>query len=276
MSKDLKLLLALSLTVGVPLASVGCGEKPGGAGETGSTGTATAEIEPDEPEEPAGDKKTSVDPAVAGGLKVMVKFAGEKIRNKNIKMGADPACESSHEQKAKEEKFIRNENMTMANVTVYLSGGPLKEYKFSAPKDAIKVDQLGCIYIPHVVSGMVKQGFDYWNSDDTLHNVHPIPKKNKEANIAMPFKGKKNTLKFKKEEVMFPVKCNVHPWMTGYVSVFKHPFHGVTPEGDGALTIEGIPAGEYDVMAAHEELGELTGKVTITAKQTAELTLEYK
>ena len=88
-----------------------------------------------------------------------------------------------------------------------------------------------------MVGVQVGQALEIRNSDDTLHNVHPTPKKNKETNIAMPFKGKSIDQTFRRKELMFPVKCNVHPWMVAYVNVMKHPAFVVTPKGDGMATI---------------------------------------
>ena len=52
-------------------------------------------------------------------------------------------------------------------------------------------------------------------------------------------------------------KCDVHPWMTGYVAVTDHPFFAVTGD-DGSFTIPNVPAGTYTIEAWHERFGTPT------------------
>ena len=72
---------------------------------------------------------------------------------------------------------------------------------------------------------------------------------------------------FAREEVMIPVKCNVHPWMKSYIGVLKHPFFAITGK-DGTFEIKGLPPGEYTIEAWHEKLGPMTQKVTVAAKDS--------
>ena len=75
---------------------------------------------------------------------------------------------------------------------------------------------------------------------------------------------------FDKEELMFKIKCDVHPWMAAYVGVMTHPFYDVTAE-DGKYTIDGLPAGTYEVEVWHEKLGTKTASVTVGADDTKTL-----
>lgn len=261
----------LAFSASALLVVAGCGGGDAGAttGNTPSTGNAPAT-------ETATPGQKAIDPATAATVKVSVKYAGADVQNKKIKMSADATCAAAHETDSVEEKFVKNTNGTMANCFVYVKKG-LEDYKLPAPSGKVTVDQVGCVYKPHVVGLQLKQELEYLNSDDTLHNVHPTPKSNKEFNVAMPFKGGKNAdIKFTKEEIGIPVKCNVHPWMTGYVNVVKHPFFGVTPTGDGAVTIGGLPPGTHTLEVWHEDLGTQTVEVTVAAKETKEVSVELK
>ncbi len=112
------------------------------------------------------------------------------------------------------------------------------------------------------------------NSDNTLHNVHALPKVNPGFNQGQPVPGtmKKN---FAKPEAPFKVKCEVHSWMGAYIGVFSHPYFGVTGD-DGSFTIKGLPAGEYTVEAWHEKFGTQTMKVKVDAAGKATVNFTYK
>ncbi len=63
---------------------------------------------------------------------------------------------------------------------------------------------------------------------------------------------------------IFKVKCDVHPWMTGWVAVFDHPYFAVTGD-DGAFTIKGLPDGTYTLQAWHERYGTKDQTVVVKA-----------
>ena len=61
------------------------------------------------------------------------------------------------------------------------------------------------------------------NSDPTLHNIHSMPKVNKEFNFAMPKVVKERKSTFEKSEDPFYIKRDVHPWMNSWALVSDHP-----------------------------------------------------
>ena len=109
---------------------------------------------------------------------------------------------------------------------------------------------------------MVGQDLDILNSDGTLHNIHALPKVNKEFNKAMPRSKKRMTVQFDKSEAPFKVKCDVHPWMGAFIGVFDHPYFAVTND-DGSYVISGLEPGDYVIEAWHEKLGSQTANVTV-------------
>jgi hypothetical protein len=110
----------------------------------------------------------------------------------------------------------------------------------------------------------VGQPYKILNSDALPHNVHTLPKTNKPFNRAMPAALKEVTTTFDKEEPIFHVKCDVHPWMSAYIGVYNHPFFAVTGT-DGKFTISGLDPGTYELTAWHERLGTQTATVTVGA-----------
>ena len=138
-------------------------------------------------------------------------------------------------------------------------------------------DQNGCVYAPHVQGIMAGQELLIKNSDATLHNIHGLPKINSEFNFAMPKVVKEKAIKIDKVENYIKIKCDVHPWMTSYVSVFDHPFFSVTDD-TGSFKIENIPPGEYEVIAWQEKFKDkktkewktLSASVTIAEGETTQ------
>ena len=187
--------------------------------------------------------------ALCGTLKGKVNFDGKPPKNKTLKMDADPVCGSSHENPVYRESFIMNKDGYLKNVMVYLKD---INYDGKIPESPAILDQNGCIYSPHVQGIMRGQELIIKNSDATLHNIHGLPKVNAEFNFAMPKVVKEKPIKFNKSEHAIFIKCDVHPWMKSYVSVFDHPFFSVTDEG-GNYVIENIPPGTYEVIAWQEK-----------------------
>jgi uncharacterized protein YjdB len=57
--------------------------------------------------------------------------------------------------------------------------------------------------------------------------------------------------------------------------VLSNPYFVVTGE-DGTFEIKGLPAGEYEIEAAHGKLKTVSAKVTVKDGEAAKLSLTYK
>ena len=136
--------------------------------------------------------------------------------------------------------FVAGSDNTLGNVIVFISDG-LAGRTFDVPAEAVTFEQKGCEYAPHVVALRANQKLKMVNSDNTTHNIHPLPANNREWNKAEPA-GTTMEESFPREEIAIPVKCNVHPWMKSYVAVFKHPFFAVTGK-DGSFQLPNLAAG---------------------------------
>ena len=199
----------------------------------------------------------------AGDIKGKVKYDGKPPKKKPLRMDADPVCGSSHSSKVFAESFKVNTNGELAECIVYLKN---VSYSGKTPSTAVELDQKGCIYKPHVFGIQAGQELLIKNSDATLHNIHSMPKKNKEFNFAMPKVVKTKKAKFDSSEDPFYIKCDVHPWMKAWATVVDHPYFAVS-DSNGNYEITGIPAGTYDVVYWHEKAKGMGGvgeyKVTI-------------
>ena len=191
---------------------------------------------------------------------------GKAPRAKAINMGADPKCKAMRKGKdLEDETFIVGKDGELANVFVSISKG-LPDKKWEVPKEPVKLSQEGCQYKPHVFGMMAGQPLEIVNDDATNHNVHSLPKENKEFNFAQPNKGMTKTLDDIDKPETFKIKCDVHAWMGTYAHVMEHPFFAVTGEdGTFKIDIADLPAGEYELTYWHESGAEETATIKVEA-----------
>jgi plastocyanin len=208
---------------------------------------------------------SGVDEANAGTISGKVSLTGTPPEMKTIDMSATPACAKEHSTPQKSEEVVVNGNGTLKYVFVWVKAG-VPDRPWAPPTAAVSLDQTGCMYEPHVIGVMVNQEVRVANSDSTNHNIHPLPRKNTEWNESEAPKTSDISKKFTKEEIMIPVKCNIHPWMRAYIGVVSHPFFAVTGD-DGTFQIKGLPPGNYMLAAWHERFGVKEVEVTVGPKE---------
>ena len=239
------------------------------AGCGGSNPPETAEAPKKEAAAPA-----AMDDANAGSITGKVAFAGDKPVMKTLSMDAVPNCARAHTTPQKSQEVMVNENGTLKNVFVWVKSG-VPDKQWPVPGSAVKLEQKGCMYEPHVLGVMATQEIEIINDDPTNHNIHPLPKVNQEWNESQPPKGDAKKKSFARQEVLITVKCNVHPWMRAYIGVVGHPFFAVTGD-DGTFTIKGLPPGTYTVEAIQEKFGSKEMQVTVGAKEAKTADFDFK
>lgn len=152
----------------------------------------------------------------------------------------------------------------LQNVFVFVkSGAP--QAAFETPATEVTLDQKGCKYVPRVLGIQAGQTLKIVNSDSTNHNIHPIPRVNREFDDSQLAGQGPIIRKFKHPEAIFPVKCNQHSWMRSYIAVLAHPFFAVS-DSSGAFTIKGLPPGEYEIEAWHERYGAKQARIKVAEK----------
>jgi len=197
-----------------------------------------------------------------GTITGTVKFEGTAPHSRLIHMDADPVCYAVNKGNVHSQAIILGDNNTLKDAFVYIKSG-LTVYKSAQLIGPAVIDQAGCNYNPHVIGVLVGQKVKFLNPDGTLHNVHAMCQINPEFNAAMPDFRKELTVSFDKSEFMFPIRCDVHPWMQAWMAVMPHPFFAVTGP-DGKFEIKNVPAGTYTIEAWHEKLDSKT--VTVIVK----------
>lgn len=208
-----------------------------------------------------------------GDLTGKVSFQGQPPKFPPISMDADAACAAMHSGRVYPDAVVVNGNGTLKNVFVYVKSG-LEGKNMRVPDVPVELDQKGCIYEPHVVGIQARQNLRIVSSDQTTHNIHPMPKTNREWNISQPPGADPIIQTFSRPEVSIPVKCNQHPWMRAYIHVVNHPFYAVSGE-DGSFTLKGLPPGDYEIEAVHEHYGAQVQKVTVPPKGAATADFTY-
>lgn len=212
-------------------------------------------------------------PTATSSVRGTVHLEGKIPAAKPISMAADPVCAKQHPSPVMTQEVMADSKGDLQNVIVFVSEG-LGEQKFDPPSQPVVIEQKGCMYQPHVMAVRANQTLELVNSDPTSHNIHPVPANNREWNKAEP-PGTKMEDSFAREEIAIPVKCNVHPWMRGYIAVFKHPYFAVTGK-DGTFDLGNLPPGTYTIKAWHEKLGTASQTVTIGANETKETSFAFK
>lgn len=257
----------IMLTAGITLAiTAGCG----GGGEKSGDHAATAEKAA-----PAKKMASAVDVATAGKVMGRVVFDGTPPTMRVIDVSSELSChERAEDHPVYEENVVVNDNGTLRNAFVYVKSG-LEGMSFPPPEKAVVLDQMGCHYNPHVFGIQVDQPLTIKNSDEgVLHNIHAFSDARNGFNFGMP-RVMESTKSFKKAEVMVRIKCDVHGWMNSYAGVVDHPYYAVTG-ADGSFEFSPLPPGDYVIETWHEEYGTQTQTVTVTQKETKEITFTFK
>ena len=251
-----KSLLIFSVTIALAIGIISCGG-----------GQPPAET-------PAAVAGKPVDAATAGSVSGTVKLDGTPPRMRPINMAAEPTCAKEHTTPATAQDVLVGAGGALQNVVVYLKGD-FSQYLFDAASSPVMIDQKGCQYTPHVIALRVGQPLHVMNSDQTTHNIHPVPVNNREWNESQPPGAGAITQSFAREEVAVPVKCNVHPWMKTYVAVVGHPYFQVTG-ADGAFSLKNVPPGTYTLTAWHELYGASEQSVTVAASEAKSVDFTFK
>jgi plastocyanin len=120
------------------------------------------------------------------------------------------------------------------------------------------------------------------NSDAAEHNIHGYKETlaATQFNFASPpAKTIDNTeAAYLEKPAVYLLKCDIHPWMNGYLHVAAHPYFDVTSEKDGEggrkagqYALTDVPHGEWEVVCWHEGMEEkpliVGGKLNWTYSQ---------
>jgi plastocyanin len=215
-----------------------------------------------------------VDPTTTGTITGTVTFQGTPPEFRPIDMAAEPPCVKANPTLVIPPVVVLGPNKELANVAVYIKSG-LASYKYDTPTAPAVLDQKGCMYTPRVLALMTHQTLEIRNTDPTTHNVHVMPRQNKQWNNSLPAGGAPYETHFDHPELAMPVACNVHPWMRAFLFIFSHPYFEVTST-TGTFELKDVPAGTYTIEAWHERFGTQDQTVTIAPKESKAISFVFQ
>jgi plastocyanin len=160
---------------------------------------------------------------------------------------------------AMDESIVVGSNAGLKNAIVYLKDAPHATYTRQEP---VVLDQINCIYVPHAVAVQTGETLRLKSSDNMMHNVHLKCTVNPDSNYGFAAPGI-HDVTLNSAEPPFPVKCDVHPWMSAWVAVFDHPWFAVTGD-DGSFTLTRVPPGHYTLVAWQESLPIQEQQIVVT------------
>jgi len=214
-------------------------------------------------------------PYAASGYETLsgtITFSGERPKPRSIDSSPDPICREINPNLSTE--YAEGDKGRLANVLVYVESESLQTYNFERPSAPVVLEHRGCSYLPRVLGIQVGQPLVILNSDTTMHNTHPQPQKNPEWNQTQPPGTPPLVHTFKRPEKLIPFKCNQHPWEKAFLAVFDHPFFALSDQR-GTFRIQGLPPGQYKVVAWHERFGEKTIDITFLPGEARDLTFDF-
>jgi hypothetical protein len=200
--------------------------------------------------------------ASPGGTRVAghVTVNGTVARPKPLDVSKEPVCAKLRaSDPLYPETLVMGQGNAVRNVVVFVSAGAPPSG--GAPPAAAVFDQLDCHYATHVLAFRVGQEVRISNSDPISHNIHPLAKINREWNKIQPPGTPAFSYAYESPEFI-TVKCNIHPWMSGYFAVMNTAYFAVTGD-DGSFELPELPPGRYTLTAWHESLGTQTKDITI-------------
>lgn len=154
-----------------------------------------------------------------------------------------------------------------SGVVVYLEGVPGTPAK---PKNAV-IKQREKQFEPPLTIVVKGTTVDFPNEDKIFHNVFSVSRPAR-FDLGLYKSGTMKSVEMKRTGTV-DVYCNIHPDMVAKVKVLDNAFYTITGK-DGTFSLDGVPAGDYPIVAWMPSGDEAKGTVTVKAGGVADVKLE--
>jgi hypothetical protein len=133
------------------------------------------------------------------------------------------------------------------------------------------MEQVGLSFKPHVLAVVKGTEVEFPNRDMLFHNVFSLSRPATFDLGRFPQNASKS-LRFTKPGIV-KVFCHIHSDMSGVIVVLDNSFFA-SPGLDGQFVIDGIPPGEYRVVAWHERARMSAKRIRVEAGKESVLDFE--
>lgn len=166
--------------------------------------------------------------------------------------------------------------LALTNVVVTLK--PIGRTAPDTATQEIVVTQENATFKPYISVIRTGSSVVFANRDNMEHHIKSFSS-SKPFEIAVHKPGDSPPpIRFDKEGAVVAY-CILHDWMRAYIYVADTPWFSITGGTSGIAKIENVPAGDYEAIAWHPDLGQykppLTQKVTVTATGSVESTFKF-
>jgi plastocyanin len=119
-------------------------------------------------------------------------------------------------------------------------------------------------FIPHVLPILAGTTVEFPNEDEVFHNVFSLSGP-RAFDLPKYPAGSSRSVTFGKPGIV-NVFCHIHSDMSAVIFVLDNPFFS-TPSREGSFSLDGVPPGEYTLVAWHEHIKPVRRKVRVVAGQ---------
>ena len=151
----------------------------------------------------------------------------------------------------------------ISNVIVFLKDAP---HRGEPAPMHVTIAQKDEAFVPRVVAITRGSMIDFPNSDPFFHNVFSLSR-GANFDLGRYPRGESRSRRFPNAGLV-KVYCHIHSHMTASIMVFDHHYFRI-PAGDGAFTLDDVPAGSYQISAWHERIGESINTVRVEPGRAA-------